>query len=268
VSVPRSNPAGGFTLTELAIVMLIIGILLGSMLAFLSTQTLARETAETQRVLEQAREALIGFAIKNGRLPCPAAPAATGTESFTGPSNWTCSSPHDGYVPAITLSLSPTDAQGYLIDAWGNRVRYAVSAWIKTPPYVTASCPRGAPVVDYSKCPVFVTQNGMIGYGLANLPPSLSEPLTELRVCDNAACSSALDFRTPALVFSPGKNSPLQTAAGGPVGVDELQNVDGDAVFVMHEPRVAASPGGEFDDLILWIPPAILYNRLLSAGAF
>ncbi len=66
----------GFTLAELAIVMLVFSILLGGMFVSISTQLDLRNISDTQRNMDQAREALIGFAVANGRLPCPAAAAS------------------------------------------------------------------------------------------------------------------------------------------------------------------------------------------------
>ena len=62
-----------FTLVELAVVLAIVGLLLSSLTYTLAAHTEQRTREQTQRTLEQAREALIGFAITNGRLPCPAA---------------------------------------------------------------------------------------------------------------------------------------------------------------------------------------------------
>jgi hypothetical protein len=35
----------------------------------------------------------------------------------------------------------------------------------------------------------------------------------------------------------------------------------------MHETRVGNAAGGEFDDIVTWISPSVLYSRLVSAGA-
>ncbi len=49
-----------------------------------------------------------------------------------------------------------------------------------------------------------------------------------------------------------------------PSSADETANGDNDRVFVSHTPT---PPGlNEFDDLVIWISPNILYNRLIAAG--
>src|SRR5207344_2797288 len=124
---------------------------LGGVLLTTSAIYFTREVDETQKTLERARDAIMGFALRAERLPCPAAPGTTGVESFVSPGalpapvaapafNINCSSPLNGFVPALSLGIGPTDPQGYLLDAWGNRIRYAVTTWAS-----------GA--VDITQCP-------------------------------------------------------------------------------------------------------------------
>ena len=61
----------GFTLVELAIVIAIVGFLLGAFLVPLRTQIDAARIRETERMLGEIHEALIGYAIIHGALPCP-----------------------------------------------------------------------------------------------------------------------------------------------------------------------------------------------------
>jgi type II secretory pathway pseudopilin PulG len=277
----RSRRERGFTLTELAIAFMLLALFLGGLLVTLSAQNAAREISETQRTLDQAREAIIGFAIRFGRLPCPAAPGTTGIEAFTNPglpapnTDLTCTNNFNGFVPALTLGLGPVDAQGYLLDAFGNRVRYSVSRvnGSRNPAQSPSigSCPPNTTTPNYNLCPVFTTANAMTSIGLANLPRNSAEGL--LTVCDNAGCSGTILF-TPAVIWSPGRNFANNLATNpsmlGAAGADELENIDTEpplATFVAHEIRPGAAPGGEFDDIVTWISPNILYHRLISAGA-
>ena len=72
VYVPRLQP--GFTLVEMTIVLLIVSILIAGVLIPLSIQMEVRKYADTKKTMDDIREALIGFALTNGRLPCPADP--------------------------------------------------------------------------------------------------------------------------------------------------------------------------------------------------
>ena len=135
--------AHGFTLTELAVVLAIVGLLLGSLMFTLSAQVEQRAFDDTRRRLEMARELILTFAITNGRLPCPArytsaASHSSGLESFcsaaatstistcsgsetttkpTGPEHGTCSNHWDGFVPGATLGSMQTDSDGFAVDA-------------------------------------------------------------------------------------------------------------------------------------------------------
>ena len=96
-----------FTLIEMAVVIAVIALVLGSIVVPLATQVEERRFSETRRLLEDAREALIGFAVAHGRLPCPASSGSSGVESPEG--GGTCTNRYDGFLPASTLGLSPVD---------------------------------------------------------------------------------------------------------------------------------------------------------------
>ena len=97
--------------------MVILGLLLSSALYTLSAQTEQRAREQTQRRLEQAREALLGFAVANGRLPCPASGASTGVEADSPVGSGACTNPYNGFLPGITLGYQPVDEQGFALDA-------------------------------------------------------------------------------------------------------------------------------------------------------
>lgn len=266
----------GFTLTELAVVVAIVALLVGGVLMTLAAQNSVREVRDTTRTLEIAREALLGFAVANGRLPCPApAPPAPATapgpfaqEAFVAPgaappaTDLRCVS-DEGFLPAITLGVGPTDRYGYLLDAWGNPVRYAVSTAlpIGSTGFDLASCPPNTATPDFTRCPVFTTPNAVLALGFSRVPNTFANGL--LRVCTEAACTGP-QVLTPAVVWSGGKNLTLGTPSA-----DEAANVAtaGDRTFVHMPPRPREHADGEFDDIVLSIvPPAVLYNRLLTAG--
>ncbi|MDP2154704.1 MAG: prepilin-type N-terminal cleavage/methylation domain-containing protein [Sulfuricella sp.] len=108
----KTNRAG-FTLVEMAIVLVIIGLLLGGLLMPLSAQMEQRRISETQKALDEINQALIGFAVANKRLPCPSTqtdPAATDY----GAENASCSAAPiaEGYLPWKTLGVAELDAWG------------------------------------------------------------------------------------------------------------------------------------------------------------
>jgi type II secretory pathway pseudopilin PulG len=260
---PLRRSVRGFTLAELAIAFLVISLLLGGMLVTLSAQNQARQTAETQRTMENARDALLGFAVRFGRLPCPALDGGPlgGEEARRADAIKTCevcavAAPYcEGMLPAITLGIGPTDRQGYLVDAWGNRVRYAVTNWSFSGVSV-ANCP-----TDFKQCPAFTYANTIASLGMTNAPAFSGAPM--LKICENSACTGAV-FYPPAVIWSPGRSH----LASGAVSADELENLGVTAgTFIMHEEREPGHALGQFDDLVIWLSPSVLYSRLVSAGA-
>ena len=241
--ISHKNYPQGFTLVEMAIVLMIVGLLLGGLLVPLSAQMEQRNITETRKQLDEIQQALIGFAIINGRLPCPANPAAnTGVEDPFGGSTSAipCAHPYDGYIPASTLGLSGMNSSGFVVDSWGNPIRYAVTKWSNN---------------------TFTTPNGMTLAGISNLLP------TSLLVCSTApmpaspgtSCNAGTSLTSngvPVVIFSTGKNG-----GQGSAGADETANIDGiNVTFVSHD----FTP--TFDDLVVWISPNILINRMVAAG--
>jgi len=115
----------GFSLVELAVALAIIALLLAGALIPLSTQIEVRNAADTQRAMESIREAIVGFAQANGRLPCPAdgsiaaGAAGAGTEQI-GLSSCFNVGGSFGVIPWATLGVPETDA-------WGRRFSYRVA---------------------------------------------------------------------------------------------------------------------------------------------
>ena len=254
--------AGGFSLVELAVVMAIVAFLMGGLMYTLSAQVEQRNFEDTRRRLEQARELLLGFAIVNGRLPCPATATSAGDESPAG--GGTCTTGYAGWLPARTIGYQQTDTGGYAVDAWGNRIRYAVS--IATP-YNTAS-PQVCRPVNSATPPVtphFTHKDNLRANGIDCQPNDLlvckSATGITATTCGGAANQIIATSLVVALVFSTGKNG----ATGGS-GIDEAANLDGNATFVFHVPAPSTAANGEFDDQFTWITVGELYGKLIAAG--
>jgi prepilin-type N-terminal cleavage/methylation domain-containing protein len=267
-AITENRRASGFTLTELAVVLTIASLLLMSLMYTLSAQSEQRARETTQRRLEEAKELLLAFAIVNRRLPCPAAapPRApynngggTGTES---PAGGACTDSYSGFLPGRALGFGPVDDAGYALDAWGNPIRYAVSS-------TTWSAGAGRFTTSHSTTAWIVSQNP-----------------ADLLVCtawggSTTTCGTATQVTNQntivAVVWSQGKNFSQRAAGGigsGGGGADETANnkhrlpsaQNNHPVFVWHEPRPTGATGGEYDDLVTWIPVGLLYGQLVSAG--
>ncbi len=219
---PR-NRLTGFTLVELAIVLLIVTLLLGGLLPTISSQIEQRHVADTRRQLDEIQQALVGFAVVNGRLPCPAPANVASGQPGAGVEAPTCTSPTSagGVLPWVTLGISETDA-------WGRRFTYRVS-----PAFATSGVP--------FKLGTAGTLNVGLTPGATNVASAV-----------------------PAVVVSHGANglgayTPAGTQLPGAIN-DELENANNDDNFVSHDPTPT------FDDLVVWISPNTLMNRMVTAG--
>lgn len=237
----------GFTLVEMAMVLAIVALLLTGLVPTISGQLEQRRSAETKKQLEDIQQALIGFAIIKGRLPCPATSSSNGLENPS--TGGTCSNFFDGFVPGATLGMNSLNEQGLVLDAWDNPIRYVVTSWDSTSPAVTD---------------VYTSADGLATVGLSSLSPNLLVCNTATGITGSACASGTAltaDPGVPVVIFSTGKNG-----ASGGTGTDESENLDGDRFFVSHTPTASSSSNGEFDDLMVWISNQVLLNRMVSAG--
>ncbi|MBF0118450.1 MAG: DUF86 domain-containing protein [Desulfobacterales bacterium] len=99
----------GFSMVEIAIVMVIIGILTAGGMSMMRTLTERKSRNESIDYLNRAKEAIITFSAVNGRLPRPDNPAngITGVEEPCAAAN-NCS----GFVPYRVLNLPSRDPYG------------------------------------------------------------------------------------------------------------------------------------------------------------
>jgi prepilin-type N-terminal cleavage/methylation domain-containing protein len=234
VALLKSN---GFTLVELAVVVAVIALLLGSLLVPLTSQVEQRNITHTQRQLEEVREALLGFAIVNGRLPRPARSETDGVE-LAGP----CTDARDctGYIPWVTLGVPKADA-------WGKMLGYSV-------------------VPQYANSTFTFDTGGTLKTVLTRQP-------------DGSTANLATNL--VAVVISYGSKNWGKGEDGTDIADNSGTNLDEDANhgkfhctvvsdctdFVSRSAVSAPSaPGGEFDDLLVWVPQALVLSRLVAAG--
>ena len=233
VRVAPPPAAQGFTLLELAVVVVVVTILLGSILVPLNTQVQQRNASQTQRVLEETRDALIGYAMIHGRLPRPASSATDGTERAT-----LCSTDADctGFVPWAALGMAQADA-------WGKLYRYSVT-------------------------PALTVKGGF----------ALNTPGDKTVRSRNGAGTPIWLVRSspvPAVIFSQGANNfgttrdGLTLASASQTNLDEADNQNNDGTrpfWARTASSSTSSPGGDFDDQVVWIPTSLLFARMVQAG--
>lgn len=212
----------GFTLMELAVVLMIVGFLLSGLLVSVGQNAEGNRRSDALAKLRTIEEALYGFAQSTGRLPCPA--TTTGSEATGGTSG--CTQWH-GFVSASALGINgPVNASGLLLDPWGNPYRYSVAGGFVTDGLKTV-------FQDWAD----------------TTPPSV------ITVCADPACDGVIANNIPVVVLSMGANwaqfsSPAEIANASPTNV-----------FVS-----TTYSEEDFDDILLWISPNVLFTRMISAG--
>jgi type II secretory pathway pseudopilin PulG len=285
--------SSGFTLVELSIAFIIIVLLLAGAMIPLSTQIELRSVADTQRSMEQIREALIGFAQVQGRLPCPAAGniaaggAGAGTEQTTG-NRCTFAV---GVIPWAALGVPETDA-------WGRRFTYRVSPAFS----------------DTNAANTWATALATTPNSPADQVPACAAPVplpaapTSFALCTlgdiavftrgaTVTTATALGAALAAVIVSHGRNGFGAWQSNGtqlgplpPVNTDENRNLSGQTAatpaggyssraFYSRSPTPAAAgcadpappnpgvaPACEFDDIVVMIPSQVLISRMVAAG--
>ena len=218
----------GFSLIELAVVLMIVGILTSGILVTVSqiTEGNRRSTALSQ--LRMVEEALYGFAQLTGRLPCPAAADSNGLES-PADSSGVCDELH-GFVPSATLGLAGAiNNAGQLLDPWQNPYRYVVH---DSGTFTSAEKLKA----EFAS-------------------PSIIESLITLASASGCALADQVNTSIPAIIISQGANWATITSA------DEAENADGDYCFV-----TTTYSEDNCDDQLLWLSPYVLFTRMGTAG--
>jgi prepilin-type N-terminal cleavage/methylation domain-containing protein len=222
----------GFSLVELAIVLIIVALLTGGLLLGVSAQRNASEYAEAQRQLDSVREALLGYAMANGRLPCPAQANLPSTDANAGVAR---TPPCDnalqhGVLPWATLGVPQNDP-------WGRRLTYYASSAF------TGSVAAGT---------------------LASFALTTTGSYANIKA--NGASTANIASDLPAVVVSHGsrgagawQSDGAQVAVAG-AAVDEAENADADLTFI------ARTPDPSFDDLVTWVAASTLKAKMVAAG--
>lgn len=250
----------GFTLIELAIVMVVVSIMIGSMLGPLKQQIDDQKIKDTEQQLKEIHDALLGFAAFEGRLPCPTEPGKNGLELALLND---CEGVQHGFVPANTLGLQGnTNDQGLLLDAWNQPIRYSIS---------------NSDDNNNNKWDFLIIDDIRDGFRVGNLLED-----NPLIICDRnspsdndcTGASRSIVDELPVVFFSTGPRYPIQSNRGN-IEMSDAENenlgatlngieVPDDNVFA--DADFSVRRGQEFDDIVMWVSPNILYGKLLQAG--
>lgn len=205
---------------------------------------------ETRKQLSEINSALLGFAVANGRLPCPDT-NNDGTEDFSATAIVIDNAPYTGQSTQI---LAPCNGGG-------------------TVPYNQLGTPQydgfGGTFV-YNVTPVFAGKNvkrwsgtGATGTVLSTDPNGrfVLADIGSMDVCSSTTNAATTPCPTPRVV----DNAVTVVLSRGAdwaqaPSVEETENTDNDTDFISHDNTPT------FDDLVVWISTNTLFNRMVSAG--
>lgn len=295
----------GFSLAELAVAFVIIGILLAGALMPISAQVEVRNIAETRRTMEAVRDAIIGYAQVNGRLPCPAngalAMGATGAGSEQWDSTNNRCTTSLGVVPWGTLGVPEADA-------WGRRLTYRVSnafsdaignaTYESTTSVTPANAALVSPATQSPGCSAPTPVPTLASFALCTLGD-----IAIFTRNDTTHAVSPVGTGIPAIIISHGKNgygafqsngTRVQGAGDGngdgvpDQNADEASNVNGTSTsaptsgytylsYAYYARNQSSATSGcsdttagsqfcEFDDIVVAISPATLITRMINAS--
>jgi type II secretory pathway pseudopilin PulG len=225
----------GFTLVELAVAFAVLALLLSMLVVPLNAQIDQQRVNDTRKQLDLTTEALLGFAVQHGRLPCPANATLANTAATAGRENKPTASCGTVAGGVATGVVPWTDLGMPELDAWGHRFTYVVTATFAD------TLPAGNPTS------FMLSDSGNIV------------------VTSGGGTPAQIAINMAAVIVSHGKNGlggrlPDGTLAPGAAAGDELENANGNLTFISKVPEPT------FDDIVIWISPSVLKSRMVAAN--
>lgn len=228
----------GFTLVEMAMVMVIIGLVIGGGLLTAVPVLRGSQSEATKKKMETVEQALMAYMMQNSCLPCPAAYAGTGTAAWdtlvSGCDTGDCAS-LDGVVPWVTLGISRSDAA----DTWGNRIRYGVTSQL----VVSGSMQRNG--TNYGNPGTLTVRDG----GGTTVTTAAAYVLVSHGANGGFGYNAASGAQK----------------TGDATHTNEAENNDADTTYIQDD--VTGAEGANFfDDVVVWKSKPVLI-QLCGAGA-
>jgi prepilin-type N-terminal cleavage/methylation domain-containing protein len=295
----------GFTLIELAVALTIVALVIGGLAVPMSKRLAEQQYTDTQATLDKAVEALVGYAVLNGRLPCPDMDTnATAVDNRNGAEdrNVALTGCHAGVgtntnsdiavgaavgaswgdLPWQTLGLSsPNNA-----DAWNNRLRYAVVTRATADPvggvsalsgmlgttlqtYLDIRCGNPANVATYVAAP------GCLPAAAGPLATNFVVNTNAVFVVYSLGANGWGSTPITSLIVKSFAGSGLATTTDQAANLPELTLPTNSkstpalrSQFVTRARTDKTSNSGEFDDLLTYMSSNTLAAKLLNAGVY
>jgi prepilin-type N-terminal cleavage/methylation domain-containing protein len=269
----------GFSLVEIAVVLVVVGFALGAGIAILNVKVAQAKIDTTKVRVEAVRVALVAYVSQYYRMPCPAAPGLVqGAVGFnveqrtvTGVIT-TCLNTNGitnniggagpllgvsrGTVPCTTLGLT----EDLCYDGWGTRLTYFVDNRAVNLTQNTISGMRGTMTVHKITPPAVAT------------PTAGAAPTgNQINACSSVITDKACNQEAVAVLVSHGANRGggflPGSAAAFPVtdiSTYELENTDNDIQFLQND--YVEKGTNSFDDIVLAVVPREVVASLSQTG--
>jgi prepilin-type N-terminal cleavage/methylation domain-containing protein len=248
----------GFTLVEMAVVLVIAGALLSAGLKMYSVLAERSAISVTKQHQETIKQAIISYLGRTGRLPCPDQDIDGADNNRDASGNCTA---NFGTLPYITIGLDRESA----LDGWDNYLAYVVSpTWILT--YSNTATQYTTTDMNSAFWPG--VRNGAIT--VVDRNPPTSDPGQTIN-----DPSAGVNTGAVVALISYGRNgSGARNTANqtneNPSGADELANVNitGLKIYKRQFIDQDVAPGGAFDDVVLTMSASDIVTPLINDGAF
>lgn len=258
-----SEPACGFTLIEVAVVLFIASLFLGGIATMINSALVNQQVNATKTKEDAVKAALSNFIVRNFRLPCPAiATLAEGAanEGVEAPTPGTCTGTTIsgaglnqvtiGVIPWVSLGLSKEAA----LDAYANRFTYQAALSATALTSNTVSGMRGNMTTHSA------------GLGILGAAPAGNQ----INDCSGGGATNPCAVVT--VIVSHGKDgfgaytrSGLQIPFGASVtGNDARENANADGKLVIKD--FSGVDSNPFDDIVLALTSSDLLTPLVLAG--
>ena len=239
----------GFTLIEMAMVLLIIGLLAKTAIAPFGALLAHNKREQAQSQLHQVKQAVFAYVVAYGALPCPMSRSAVREPAIIAGATPLPLSEEQrpcltsvGFVPTYAMGLvGPTSNNGALLDPWGRELLYSVS--------LNKSESSGAQNVHY-----WTTPGAAAAVGVTQVHADLV--LCHRSAQDNCRGKHVRSNQIAFVLMSSGSDA---SASGW-----QAENLDDDNFFTYTDESIV--PGEQFDDLLVWGSAADTLYWMLRMG--
>ncbi len=264
----------GFTLLEMAMVLAIIGLIMGTILSMTKTLSSSSKIAATQSKEALIKAALINFIATNNRLPCPADPTKlstqfAGTEAIGAVTAGVCNATPNITYGTVVSGLAPWAALGLTqdsaTDGYNQFFTYQVT--------LTATQTVAATAAGLGKQTISGLQGAISIFSTAYPTPptaSATSPIAlnnEINYCGQTSFNPCAAV---AIIVSYGADGLGAFSSSGtqsnlpPANTDEAENANLDSFFVMKDASISSA--NPFDDIILPLSSNDLLSPLTANG--